>query len=110
LRGQASVSLTVESPYSDAGATAADTVDGDLTAKIKIANPVNTAVIGAHTVTYTVVDSSGNAAVPVTRTVTIAARQGTGGGGGGAFDRMALLFVSALALLRVLRGLAPLYR
>ena len=110
MRGQASVSLTVESPYTDAGATAADTVDGDLTAKIKTDNPVNTAVIGTHTVTYTVVDSSGNAAVPVTRTVTIAARQGTGGGGGGAFDLVALLLVAALALLRALRGRVPLYR
>ena len=83
---------------------------GTITAKIKIANPVNTAVIGAHTVTYTVVDSSGNAAIPVTRTVTIAARQGTGGGGGGAFDLMALLFVAALGLLRALRGLVPPHR
>ena len=74
-RGQASVSLTVESAYTDAGATASDSVDGDLTTKIKMDNPVNTAVIGTYTVTYTVVDNSGNAAAPVTRTVRIAARQ-----------------------------------
>ena len=106
LRGEASIALTVESPYSDPGATAADAVDGDLTVKIKVANPVNPAVIGTHTVTYNVVDSSGNAAAPVTRTVTVTTRQGTGGGGGGAFDLVVLLLLSALALLRNLRAKA----
>ena len=32
---------------------------------------MNTAVAGGYTVTYNVVDSSGNAATPVTRTVTV---------------------------------------
>ena len=34
-------------------------------------NPVNTAVLGPYTVTYNVDDSSGNAAVEVTRVVNV---------------------------------------
>jgi hypothetical protein len=103
LTGQASVELTVESAYTDAGATASDTVDGDLTTRIKIDNPVNTAVVGTYTVTYNVVDNSGNAAAPVTRTVRVGVRSGTGGGGGGAIDFVALLMLAALALLNAVR-------
>ncbi len=54
LRGEASVELTVESTYTDAGATATDSVDGDLTTRIRVDNPVNTAVVGTYTVTYNV--------------------------------------------------------
>ncbi|MDD3048521.1 MAG: DUF5011 domain-containing protein [Bacilli bacterium] len=65
------VTLEVGSVYNDAGATATDNVDGDLTASIVTTNPVNTAVVGVYTVTYNVSDASGNAALPVTRTVNI---------------------------------------
>ena len=51
--------------YNDAGATAADAVDGDLTANIVTGGlPIDTSAVGSHTVTYDVSDSSGNAAVP----------------------------------------------
>jgi hypothetical protein len=84
LNGAASVTLTVETAYQDAGATATDSVDGNLTAKIVTNNPVNTAIVGAYTVTYDVSDSSGNAAARASRTVRVEPREGTGGGGGGA--------------------------
>lgn len=72
LLGPASVAVPVGSPYLDAGATAADIVDGDLTSVVVTANPVDTAVPGTYTVTYDVADSSGNAALQVSRTVEVA--------------------------------------
>ena len=58
-------------PYVDAGSTANDTEDGDITANIITVNPVDTSVLGTYTITYNVVDSSSNAAVEVTRTVEV---------------------------------------
>ena len=43
--------------YVDAGATANDAEDGNLTASIVVDNPVDTSIPGAYTVTYTVTDS-----------------------------------------------------
>src|SRR4029077_1442997 len=82
LKGAASVTLTVGDTYTDAGATANDALDGDLSAKIVTTNPVNTAQVGDYTVTYNVKDTSGNAATPATRTVTVKAVGGSTGGGG----------------------------
>ena len=65
------VNLAVGSSYSDAGATAYDTVDGTITSSIVTVNPVNTAVVGTYTVTYNVSDASGNAATQKTRTVNV---------------------------------------
>jgi hypothetical protein len=103
LLGQGSVTLTVESAYQDAGATASDRIDGNLTPRIVVDNPVNTAVVGTYTVTYDVTDSSGNAALRVTRSVRVAPREGTGGGGGGAIG--APLALLGLALYIALAGL-----
>ena len=71
--GSATVSLTVGDTYTDAGATATDDTDGNITNKIVVHNPVDTAVAGTYTVTYDVSDAAGNAADQVTRTVTVAA-------------------------------------
>jgi Tol biopolymer transport system component len=46
--------------YIDAGATAFDLVDGDLTGVVTVTNPVDTNVPGAYTVTYSVTDAAGN--------------------------------------------------
>jgi hypothetical protein len=69
LLGPASVTVQVGDSYVDAGATANDNYDGDITSRIVVANTVNTMALGNYTVTYTVSDNSGNAAVPVARTV-----------------------------------------
>ena len=53
------------------GATAVDTLDGDLTGSIVTVNPVDTTMLGSYTVTYNVVDSSGNSAIQVTRVVNV---------------------------------------
>ena len=74
LNGSSSVTVAQNATYTDAGATATDAVDG--TVDLTTTNPVDTAVIGVYTVTYNASDTSGNAATPVTRTVTV----GTGSG------------------------------
>lgn len=71
LLGDSSVTLYQGATYTDAGATANDNKDGDITANIVIVNPVNTNNIGSYTVTYNVSDSAGNNAVQVTRTVNV---------------------------------------
>ena len=73
LKGSATVSLTVGETYTDAGATAMDDVDGNITDRIVVHNPVDTGTAGTYTVTYDVNDSAGNAADQVKRTVTVTA-------------------------------------
>jgi len=58
-------------PYIDAGATAIDFLDGNLTNRIVTVNPVDTSVEGVYTVTYNVSDAAGNVAQEVTRTVVV---------------------------------------
>ncbi|WP_162129647.1 immunoglobulin-like domain-containing protein [Candidatus Nitrosopumilus sediminis] len=58
--------------YTELGATATDNVDGDITASITTgSSSVDTATLGSYAVTYDVSDSSGNAAIHVTRTVNV---------------------------------------
>ncbi len=99
LRGQASVEIPSGSAYSDAGATAEDNIDGDISGNILVTNPVNTAVVGSYTVTYNVADFAGNPAAPIARTVTVRPSSGSGGGGGGAVG-LPLMLLLSLILLR----------
>jgi uncharacterized protein YxjI len=69
--GSSPVTIQVGSTYTDAGATALDNYDGNLTSSIVVTGSVNTAVVGTYTLSYNVSDSSGNAAVTVTRTVNV---------------------------------------
>jgi len=71
LLGNPTVSITVGNTYVDAGATASDDIDGNITTDIITVNPVNTAIVGAYTVTYDVKDTAGNSATEVSRTVTV---------------------------------------
>ena len=71
LIGQPLISLFIGSTYVDAGATAVDNIDGDITASIAVVNPVDVNSVGTYTVTYDVSDAAGNAAVQVSRTVNI---------------------------------------
>ena len=58
--------------YIDLGASAIDDLDGDISVSIVVdSSNVNTSALGSYTVTYDVTDSGGNAAVQVTRTVTV---------------------------------------
>ncbi|MDQ5970917.1 MAG: hypothetical protein QG603_694, partial [Patescibacteria group bacterium] len=71
LVGEASLVLNVGDAYVEAGATASDDVDGDLTANIVISGTVDTAVAGEYIINYTVSDSAGNSAVAVSRQVIV---------------------------------------
>jgi len=79
LKGDATVKLAIGDNYTDAGATAADDRDGDITNRIvtTISNNMNsgttfsTAEAGTYTFHYNVSDAAGNAAAEVTRTVIV---------------------------------------
>jgi hypothetical protein len=58
-------------PYVDAGATAWDNLDGDITNRIVVTNYVDTSTPGSYTVGYNVSDTAGNAAQPKVRTVNV---------------------------------------
>jgi len=78
LIGDASVTVEKGSTYVDQGATAYDDEDGTITEDIHAESTVNTAVVGAYTVTYTVEDSVGNEATPVIRNVTVKEKASSG--------------------------------
>ncbi|MCG8370820.1 MAG: FG-GAP-like repeat-containing protein, partial [Proteobacteria bacterium] len=98
LVGEAAVDVASGSAYSDAGATALDNIDGDISGAIVVSSNVNTAVVGNYTVTYNVTDRAGNEATPISRTVRVNPAAGTGGGGGGAlgFALLAMMLASGI--------------
>ena len=57
--------------YVEAGATAIDDIDGDISSQIQITNNVNINQVGTYKVIYNVQDSAGNIADSVERTVTV---------------------------------------
>lgn len=71
LVGASTVSIEQGSIYIDAGATADDNKDGDISSKIIVNNPVNTNILGIYIITYDVTDTAGNKAIQVTRTVNV---------------------------------------
>jgi hypothetical protein len=97
LLGEAVVEIESGSAYVDAGAAAQDNIDGNISADILVDNPVNSAIVGSYTVTYNVSDLAGNAADPISRTVTVTPATGAGGGGGGALAFRTLMFLAWLA-------------
>jgi VCBS repeat-containing protein len=110
LNGNASVNVPAGTAYADAGASATDNIDGDVSGSIVVNNPVNSAVVGAYTVTYNVQDFAGNDAVQVTRTVNVTAATGRGGGGGGTVSYWALALLVAAQLLVLSRTRRELQR
>ena len=62
LNGSDTVSMEVFSTYTEDGATAMDNKDGNLSAAIQYSGAVNTKVLGAYTLTYSVKDVAGNSA------------------------------------------------
>ncbi|RJQ35734.1 DUF5011 domain-containing protein [Candidatus Parcubacteria bacterium] len=77
LLGDATVYVNQGDTYVDAGATASDNEDGDISEAIVAVNPVDTSTPGTYTITYNVSDSAGAPAVEVTRIVVV---QSQGGG------------------------------
>ncbi len=68
LLGTTQVTVTQGDTYTEAGATALDNIDGDITANIVTVNPIDTDTVGTYTITYSATDSAGNSATE-TRTV-----------------------------------------
>ena len=68
--GEANTSVVWGTTYTDAGATAFDSIDGDITENIITTGEVNTSIEGNYTITYTVSNSSGNSASAI-RQVTV---------------------------------------
>jgi hypothetical protein len=73
LLGSTPVNIELGTAYVDAGATAVDNIDGDISASIVATSTVDTNIVGTYTVTYTVSDAAGNPATPVVRTVNVTA-------------------------------------
>ncbi len=72
LTGASPVTVECGGDYTDAGATAIDTCDVDLTNSIIVGgDTVDTTTPGSYTITYNVSDTAGNAATQVTRTVNV---------------------------------------
>jgi hypothetical protein len=71
LKGEQSVTIKVGENYTDAGAMAHDDVDGDISKSIEITGMIITGTPGVYTITFKVKDRSGNAAVPVVRTIRV---------------------------------------
>ena len=76
LKGNSTVTIKVGATYKDAGATATDNKDGDLTSKIVTTGKVDTSKAGKYTITYTVEDAAKNKATK-TRTVIVESESGS---------------------------------
>jgi hypothetical protein len=74
--GSNPVTIIQGDTYNDAGATATDNVDGDITSSIIKTGNVNTNVVDTYIITYTVSDSAGNTATK-TRTVNVVSQNPT---------------------------------
>jgi hypothetical protein len=66
-----------------------------------VSNKVDPNVIGTYAVTFTAMDSAGNAAAPVIRNVHVNAHQAAEGGGGGAAGAPLLALLISMWLLRL---------
>jgi hypothetical protein len=100
LLGSPTTTLLVGSTYQDAGATAVDDIDGNITERIVTDNRVDTSRVGTYSVTYTVSDLAGNVST-IARTVIINPRPSSPSrGGGGSTDLALLLLVLVTSLGR----------
>ena len=71
LIGASAMNVLAGSTFTDPGASARDDLDGDLSADIIISGDLDTSQTGEYTLSYDVQDAAGNAAVSLTRTVTV---------------------------------------
>lgn len=70
LNGSSTVQHILNSTFTDAGATAEDDEDGDISSSITVTGSVSKDLVGAYTLTYSVSDAAGNSAT-ATRTVNV---------------------------------------
>ncbi len=93
ILGPSPVTIECGGAYADAGATATDDKDGDITSRLVVENNVDTPKVGTYQVIYRVTDAAGNTAT-ATRTVKVVYRFdgflppiGGADGTGGSFDK-----------------------
>lgn len=79
LLGDNPMYLALNEPFVDPGATAHDTLEGNITNHIVVTGAVNTVQVGTYILTYSVSNAAGDTA-SVTRIVNVG--MGSGGGGG----------------------------
>ena len=72
LTGDPEITVEAGATYNDAGATATDAVDGDVTVNILATGTVDTTKLGKYILSYNVSDAAENTATAVIRTVTVA--------------------------------------
>jgi len=70
LEGDKFINVSLGEAYGDAGATAIDDVDGDLSSTIVIIGSVDTSTVGSYVLVYSVIDAAGNEAL-LSRTVIV---------------------------------------
>ncbi len=102
LNGPPTVTLQVGDTYVDAGASAVDNVDGNITTRIVTVNPVDTSRAGTYVVTHRVSDTAGNSA-SISRTVVVSKRPARHNGGG-TIEAAVLLLLAAVGALRARAG------
>jgi hypothetical protein len=73
LTGDAVTAAFEGNAYNDAGATASDDRDGDISGNIVVGGTVDVNTVGVYTLTYDVSDAAGNAAAQVSREVHVVA-------------------------------------
>lgn len=71
LLGDNPMTIEINDPYTEPGATAIDDVDGDISSKIVITGTVDNTKVGTYTRTYNVSDNAGNKATSKERTVKV---------------------------------------
>ena len=71
LLGSPSVQHKQGNAFTDSGASATDSLDGNLTSSIRVTGSVQTGIVGTYTLHYDVSDQAGNAAPRLTRTVSV---------------------------------------
>lgn len=71
LLGETPLEIELWSSYIDAWAIASDNIDGDITTRINLDNPIDSLALWSYTITYDVVDSAGNSATQVSRVVNV---------------------------------------
>lgn len=71
ITGDQVVKVVQGETYTDAGATASDAVDGNVTGNIQVTTDVDTDVLGEYSISYNVTDQRGNAAEQAIRTVIV---------------------------------------
>ena len=72
LIGNSVISINEGDAFIDPGTSATDNVDGDISGSVTSdANSIDTSIIGSYTITYNVIDSAGNNAIAVQRTLNV---------------------------------------